>query len=259
MRSRARVCYHPSVPPERPLSDAERALYEWQTWVPDFGEAGQRRLKAATVLVSRCGGVGGSAAYALAAAGVGRLVLAHAGNLRANDLNRQLLMNHAGIGLPRVELAAERLKALNPFVDVEIVAENVSEANAAALVAKADVVVSAAPLFAERYLLNREAVRQGRPLVDCAMYELEGRLMTVVPGKTACLACVYPADPQWKREFPVFGAVSAAVGSLGAMEAIKLIAGMGEPGGKMLAFDLRDWTFRAFAVQRRTDCDVCGK
>ena len=111
----------------------------------------------------------------LAAAGVGKLVLAHAGNLRLDDLNRQLLMTTDWIGKPRVESAVRRLRELNPHVEIETVAENVSEANAADLVSRCDLVVGAAPLFTERLLLNREAVRQGKPLVDCAMYDLEGR------------------------------------------------------------------------------------
>src|SRR3954470_16494825 len=107
--------------PRRP-SEAEQALYEWQTRVPGFGPEGQARLKGASVLVSRVGGVGGTAAYYLAAAGVGRLVLAHAGNVRANDLNRQLLMTHASLGTPRVDVAPRRLRELNPYVEVEAVA-----------------------------------------------------------------------------------------------------------------------------------------
>jgi molybdopterin/thiamine biosynthesis adenylyltransferase len=157
----------------QPLTDAERSLYEWQLDVPGFGEAGQERLKAASVLVSRVGGVGGIVAYQLAAGGVGRLVLAHAGNVRPNDLNRQLLMSHTGIGRPRVELAAQKLRELNPHLAVETVAANVSEANAPDLVGRVDLVVDCAPLFAERLAMNREAVRQQKPLVDCAMYELE--------------------------------------------------------------------------------------
>src|SRR5271155_1349137 len=125
-----------------PLTDEEGAVYEWQMWVPDFGTAGQERLKGSSVLVSRCGGVGGSAAYELAAAGVGRLVLAHAGNLRPSDLNRQLLMTHAGLGKPRIESAAQRLRELNPRLHVEGVAENVSDDNVQRLVAMADLVVS---------------------------------------------------------------------------------------------------------------------
>ena len=89
--------------PDRPLTDADRAIYEWQMWVPGFGEEGQRRLKNASVFVSRVGGVGGTVAYQLAAAGVGRLVLAHAGNVRPDDLNRQLLMTHDWVGRPRME------------------------------------------------------------------------------------------------------------------------------------------------------------
>lgn len=244
----------------QPLTDAERERYQWQLWVPDFGEAGQERLKGASVLISRCGGVGGAAAHQLAAAGVGRLVLAHGGELRANDLNRQLLMSHAGIGQGRVEQAAHRLRELNPHVAIESIAENVSEANAERLVKSVDLVVSCAPLFGERLLLNREAVRHGRPLVDCAMYELDAQLTTVVPGRSPCLACLYPVEPAaWKREFPVFGAVSGMVGSLGAMEAIKLLAGLGEPLlGQLLMADLRAMTFRRVQLRRDPQCRVCG-
>src|SRR5262245_17618288 len=105
----------------RALSEAERALYEWQLDVPGLGLEGQERPKAASVLISRGGGVGGTVALQLAVAGVGRLVLAHAGPIRANDLNRQLLMTYEGIGRPRLEVAAARLRELNPFVEVETV------------------------------------------------------------------------------------------------------------------------------------------
>lgn len=241
------------------LTPDERGRYEWQIWTPHFGEEGQRRLKQATVLVSRIGGVGGTVALQLAAAGVGRLILAHAGDIRLNDLNRQLLMTTAGIGRPRIESAARRLRELNPHVEVETVGENIGEANAAALVARADVLVGAAPLFSERLLLNREAVRQRKPLVDSAMYDLEGRLLTVVPGQSPCLACLHPEPPPgWKREFPVFSAVSSTVGSLAALEVIKLIAGLGQPlTGRLLAFDLGDMSFRTLAIARRAGCQVC--
>src|SRR5205085_4878831 len=140
--------------------------YEWQRWVTGFGEDRQERLKAATVLVTRCGGVGGSVAHHLAAAGIGRLILAHAGNLRPDDLNRQLLMSQAGIGLSRIEQAAQRLREFNPFVEVIPVAENVSAQNVDRLVSQADVVAGCAPTFRERLLLNQAAVLQNRPLVD---------------------------------------------------------------------------------------------
>ena len=103
-----------------PLTDEERAIYEWQLWVHDFGEAGQEALKAATVMVSRIGGLGGMVAYQLAAAGVGRLVLAHAGDVKHSDLNRQLLMTHAALGTSRLDCAVARLRELNPRLDIVV-------------------------------------------------------------------------------------------------------------------------------------------
>lgn len=243
-----------------PLTDDDRAIYEWQIWTPDFGEAGQERLKGSSVLVTRVGGLGGVVAYELAAAGVGRLILAHAGNVKPSDLNRQLLMTHDWIGQPRIESARRRLLDLNPRLEVTAVAENATPGNVAELVRQADVVVDCAPLFEERLLLNREAVRQSKPLVECAMYELEGTLTTMLPGQTPCLACLTPVPPPaWRREFPVFGAVSGAVGCLAAMEAIKVLAGLGTPlAGRMLTMDLRDMSFRLRTLSRRADCPVCG-
>ncbi|HUY88164.1 MAG TPA: HesA/MoeB/ThiF family protein [Pirellulales bacterium] len=242
------------------LTADEQRRYEWQLTVRDFGMEGQRRLKRATVLISRIGGVGGSAALQLAAAGIGRLILAHAGNVRLDDLNRQLLMTTESLGRPRIESAARRLRELNPHVEIETVAENICEGNVAELVGRCDVVVSAAPLFTERLLMNRQAVRWQKPLVDCSMYDLEARLMTVLPGRTPCLECLYPEPPpNWKRQFPVFSAVSCTVGSLAAMETIKVIAGFGGPlAGRLLLGDLRDMSFRTLPIARREDCAACG-
>src|SRR5439155_17191255 len=115
-----------------------------------------------------------------------------------------------------------------------------------------DLVVGCAPLFQERLLMNREAVRQGKPYIDCAMYELELQLTTILPGRTPCLACLYPTVPEtWKREFPVLGAVAATVGSLGAIEAIKVLTGLGEPlQAQMLVADLGSMTFSKVILQR---------
>lgn len=243
------------------LSAEETGRYEWQLTIPDFGVAGQRRLKGTTVLISRVGGIGGSVALQLAAAGIGRLILAHAGNVRLNDLNRQLLMTTAGIGRPRIESARRRLHELNPHIEIECVNENVSEGNAADLVARCDIVVSAAPLFSERLFMNREAVRQNKPMIDCAMYELEGRITTVLPGRTPCLNCLSPeSPPNWKRQFPVLSAVSCTLGSLAAMEVIKVAAGFGEPlASRLLVCDLRAMSFRTLSIDRRKDCECCGR
>src|SRR4051812_23685837 len=109
------------------LTDEERSIYEWQMWVPGVGEEGQRKLKAATVFVSRVGGLGGVVALELAAAGVGRLILAHAGDLQAADLNRQLLQTHDHIGKPRMDNIVQRLRELNPRCELVGIRENVHD------------------------------------------------------------------------------------------------------------------------------------
>lgn len=154
----------------------------------------------------------------------------------------------------------QRLLDLNPRLEIVAVGENVNEDNAARLVEQADVVVDCAPMFEERFAMNRQAVLQRKPLVECAMYDLEATITTVQPGTTPCLACWCPSvPPQWKRQFPVFGAVSGTVGCLAAMEAIKLIAGFGEPlFNRMLRMDLRDMTMQTLALARNPECAVCG-
>ncbi|MCG8649454.1 MAG: HesA/MoeB/ThiF family protein [Pirellulales bacterium] len=242
------------------LTDEERATYQWQMWVPDFGELGQQKLKNAAVMISRVGGVGSVVAYELAAAGVGKLVLAHAGNVKPSDLNRQLLMTHDWLGKPRMESIRRRLLDLNPRLEIVGVQENVDESNAAELVQQCDLIVDCAPLFPERFAMNRQAVLQGKPLVECAMYELEAHITTIVPGQSPCLQCIFPvAPPTWTRQFPVFGAVSGTVACMGAMEAIKVIAGLGDNlAGRLLRFDLREMSFRTFSVTRDHHCSVCG-
>jgi molybdopterin/thiamine biosynthesis adenylyltransferase len=244
-----------------PLTDDERARYEWQVWSAGVGEEGQRKLKAARVLISRIGGVGGTAAYYLAAAGIGRLVLAHAGNIQPSDLNRQLLMTTDRLGTSRVESAVVRLRELNPHVEVVPVAENVSDDNAAGLIDGVDLIIDAAPRFTERLAMNREAVRQRKPLVDAAMYEFDAQLTTIVPGRSPCLACLYPEEPpHWRREFPVFGAVAGTVGALAAVEAIKWITGVGDVlAGTLLCLDLRTMESRRVPLARDPQCAVCGE
>jgi molybdopterin/thiamine biosynthesis adenylyltransferase len=242
------------------MTPEERAIYEWQMWIPGFGEEGQRKLKNASVLISRCGGVGGMVAYELAAAGVGKLVIAHAGNLKPADLNRQLLQTHDHIGKPRIESIVRRLKELNPRLEIVAVAENPSEQNADKLVAQADIVVDAAPLFEERFALNRAAVRQRKPMVECAMYSMDVHVTTIIPGRTPCLQCIVPEKPaNWKRQFPVLGAVSGVAGCLGAVEVVKLITGIGEPlAGVLLVMNLDTMRVRQLKVVREPNCPVCA-
>lgn len=248
------------MPKDMPLTDEEKAIYEWQMWVPDFGEQGQEKLKGASVLVSRVGGVGSVVAYELAAAGVGKLVLAHAGNVKPSDLNRQLLMTYDWLGKPRVQSARRRLHDLNPRIEIETIEENLNEDNAHKIIEKADMVVDCAPLFEERLAMNRAIVEQGKPMVDSAMYDMEAQLTTILPGKSACLACLYPQKPPlWKRQFPVFGAVSGTIACLAAVEAIKVLAGVGTPlTNRLLSIDMRLMMFRALPINRNPQCSVCS-
>jgi len=179
--------------------------------------------------------------------------------LRSDDLNRQILMTHDWIGKPRIESAPRRLKELNPRIEIQTADRNIDESNASDLVAAADIVVACAPLFEERMAMNRTAVAQGKPMVDCAMYEMEASITTILPGRSACLTCVHPQAPAaWKRQFPVFGAVAMMVGAWGAMEAIKLIAGIGAPlADTILLMDMGQGMSRRTAVKRRNDCPVC--
>ena len=242
------------------LSDLDRAIYEWQLDVPGMGEAGQLKLRNSTALVSRVGGLGGPLCFSLAAAGIGKLIIAHAGNLRLDDLNRQILMRYDGVGKPRSESIEKTLRNFNPNIEVEIREENISEENVIPLVEKVDIVFGAAPLFEERLLLNRECVRRKIPLIDCAMFNLEGHVIPIVPHETACLACLYPEiPPHWKRRFPVIGAVSALAANIGAMEGIKLITGIGEAQkGRMIFFDSATMNFQKIALKKNLNCAVCG-
>lgn len=199
-------------------------------------------------------------AFSLAAAGVGKLIIAHAGALKPSDLNRQILMASGFTGSSRADCAAETLHRFKPEIKVTTVAENITELNAAKLVHDADIVFSCAPLFEERLLMNRECVRQKKPLIDSAMFNLEGQVTVVVPGQTACLACLYPEKPpHWKRRFPVIGAVSALVANIGAMEGIKHIASFGDSSaGNMLLIDTNSMRLERIKLKRNPDCPVCG-
>lgn len=244
----------PSLTPE------ELAVYQWQMDLAGFGESGQRRLKAASVFISRVGGVGGLVALQLAAAGVGKLILAHGGLLKSSDLNRQLLQTHDNLGRSRIDNIVRRLLELNPRLKIEAFAENPSESNAARIVSNADIIVDAAPLFEERFALNRAAVMARKPMIECAMYAMEARITCILPGQTPCLNCfVAEPPPDWKRRFPVLGAVSGTVGCLGAAEVVKLITGTGSPlAGVLLTMDLASMEFRRFKIHRRRDCPVCA-
>lgn len=241
------------------LTPEELETYGWQLDLPGFGVEAQKRLKHATVFISRVGGLGGLVALQLAAAGIGRLILATGGNLLPSDLNRQLLQTHDHLGKPRIESIVRRLRDLNPRLEIMAHDENISNDNALRIAAGADVLVDAAPLFEERFAINRASVQLQKPLVECAMFALEASITTFLPGTTGCLSCLHPQPPpDWKRRFPVLGAVSGSVACLGAIEAIKLITGLGRPLlGSLLRMDLASMEFRKYRIRPLPGCPVC--
>ena len=243
------------------LSERELERYKRQLMHHGFTPEHQSRLKTASVLVAGVGGLGGAAATYLAVAGIGGLRLAHYGTLTLSNMNRQTLMTDERIGEARVLQAKDRIKELNPHVEVEICNEKTSERNVGDLLNGADIALSARPNFDERRTLNKGCVKRHIPMIEAAMNGMEGYLFNVIPGLTPCLECLYPEDdPGWKElGFPVFGAVSGMLGCIMAVEAIKLLTGYGKPMiSRMLIFNALDMTFRKVKVRRDEDCPSCG-
>lgn len=241
------------------LSAAEWERYARQIGPGVLSREGQERLKRSTVLVTRVGGMGGPAAQGLVMAGVGRVIIAHGGAMISADLNRQVLGSEGGIGRLRAEHFAARLRELNRFVAVESIDHEPDDAEADALAERCDLLIASPPNFAERLRLNHAAVRAGKPLVDAAQWGLGGTLIVVRPGETACLTCVYPDEPPFEEFFPVVGAISSTIGSLAALEAIKILSGTGEPlFGKMFVYDGLRGIPSVVALRRNAGCPVCS-
>ncbi|MGB0993068.1 MAG: HesA/MoeB/ThiF family protein [Akkermansiaceae bacterium] len=234
--------------------------YTWQQDVTGFSAEAQDVLKNSTALVSRVGGLGGPLAFSLAAAGVGKIILAHAGELRPDDLNRQILMTHEGLGAARHEQAAETLLRFNADLEVVSVGENITENNVTELVGQSDIVFGCAPLFEERLLMNRESVAQGKFFVDSAMYNTEGQVLAVRPGVSSCLACLTPTPPAgWKRRFPVLGAVSAMVAQIGVLEGIKLLTDYAPAQtNTLIHMDTSSMKLSKISVTQNPDCPHCS-
>lgn len=240
-------------------NDTER--YKRQLMLQGFTPDHQRRLRNSTAIVAGVGGLGGTAALYLAAAGIGRLILVHAGNLTLSNMNRQILMKHKAIGKSRVVQAKKTIQEMNPEVEVDIFDERILAANVGMLVRSAQIALSARPNFSERRILNKACIEKGIPLVEAAMNGMEGYIFNVIPRVTSCIHCVYPEDdPSWEElGFPVLGAVSGMLGCIMALEAIKLLTGYGKPLlSKMLVFNTLDMEFRKVGIPRNELCEVCG-
>lgn len=243
------------------LTDFEREKYRRQIMIPGFGEEAQEKLKAASALVMRVGGLGGPMALWLAAGGIGRLLLAHAGKLTPSNLNRQILMRGDSIGQPRAPQAAETILRFNPDCHVEAIGEEPTPERVEEWVSQVDIVCLATPDFRERHWLSDACVKLRKPMVFAGMDDMEAQLTTMVPGQTPCVRCLMPEVPEWWEPygFPVLGAVPGSLGALAAIEAIKVITGFGTPLlGKLLLYDCADMTFTTYEIHRDPNCPACA-
>lgn len=260
--NRAPKAYKAPMSAPRELTPEERKRYARQTSIPDLGEQGQALLRSKTALVTRVGGLGGPAAVSLAMAGIGKLIVAHGSVLIEPDLNRQLLFCESDLGKPRYAAAKRTLEGLSRFVQVEALDHEPDDAEALELAKRADIVLSCPPGWTERHRLNRACVQTGTPLIEAGMRGLEGIMTAIVPGRTACLECYMPSQPPppFEEYFPVLGAVSHALGSMAACEAIKVLTGLGKPlYNRIFQMDLGTMQFRTHKLRRRPDCPVCGQ
>jgi molybdopterin/thiamine biosynthesis adenylyltransferase len=240
------------------LSQYDRDRYDRQMMIRGFGEEGQEKLKKAKVVVAGGGGLGSPSSIYLAAAGVGTIRIIDRDKVDLSNLNRQVLHWDKDIGRKKVESAAEKLSQLNKGIRVEAIEETIDESNVSELVGDSDVIIDAMDNLPARYLLNKTAIEKGIPFIHGAVYGMEGRAMTVVPGKSACLRCIYRGlIPQDK--FPVLGAAPAVIGCIQATEAIKYIVGIGKLlTDRLLVYDGLSMRFVEFSVKRDPKCEHCG-
>lgn len=242
------------------LTPKELERYERQIRLPALGKEGQRRLKGAKVIVVGAGGLGSPCSIYLAVAGVGSITIYDSDVVELSNLNRQVLHGDDDVGRAKAESAKEKLSRLNRDIKVETFSERLTEENVEEAIRDKDVVMDCLDNFATRYLINEACLRMGKPLVHATIYGLEGHLTTIIPGETPCIACLYGSTPPPETEpFPVMGMAPGVIGTLEALEAIKLLSGLGRPfSGRLLRFDGEEGLFEVFEVKRRRDCPICG-
>lgn len=246
------------------FSPEERQRYARHFDLPGFGPHSQERLRAGRVLVVGCGGLGSPALYYLAAAGVGRLGLMDSDTVDISNLQRQILHATPDIGRPKIDSAVGRLRALNPHVRLAPHAEHLAADNARDLFAPYDVVLDCTDNFAAKYLINDVCVAMKKPYVHAGISGFCGQLMTVLPGQSACLRCLFPeppplAGPEVPPAAGPLGAVPGVVGSLQAVEAIKFLAGIGALlTDALLTYDALEAEFRSIHATRKHACPACG-
>lgn len=242
------------------FSDEEVERYARHLMLKELGGPGQQRLRAATVALVGAGGIGAPASLYLAAAGAGRLILIDFDDVALSNLQRQILFDTADVGRPKVERAAERLRALNPGVRVETRRERLDPETAARLIEGADVVVDGTDDFATRFAVNDACVRARTPLVAAAVGRWGGQLGVFEGGP--CWRCLVPQTPPQAETCAAVGVVGALTGVIGAaaaLETIKLATGAGEPlTGRLLVYDGLAAEARVVRVAADPTCPTCG-
>ena len=257
----------PEPPPPPPdfggLSDAEIERYARQLVLPEWGTAAQLAISEANVLVVGAGALAAPVATYLVGAGVGRLGILDPDDVELSNLHRQTLHFTPDLGVPKAESAAAKLRFLNPDVIVEPYQVRLEEENAAALIEGQDVVVDCSDSFATRYAVNAACCAAGVRLVEAGVLGLQGMVMSIKPGRTACYRCAFPAAPADApscADAGVLGPAAGVIGSLQALEAMKLVTGVAPAiADGFLQVDLASGDFLRVHAARRADCPDCGK
>lgn len=247
------------------LSPSELSRYSRHILLDQIGVEGQRRLVVSRVLVVGAGGLGSPAALYLAAAGIGTLGIADFDQVEGHNLQRQILHDTASVGSPKVASAANRLLAINPNIDVVQHAEGITPENAVGIFEDYDVVVDGTDNFTSRYLNNDAAFFARKPLVFGSVFKFDGQVSVFDPANGGpCYRCLFP-DPPLPGSVPgcgeagVIGALCGVIGSLQALESIKLLLGIGETlKGRLLTYDALAQTFRTLELKRSPSCKLCG-
>ncbi len=246
-------------------TEQEIQRYARHILLPELGGIGQDRLRRGRVLVAGAGGLGSPVALYLAAAGVGTIGLIDDDHVELSNLQRQILHDTGSIGRKKVESGVERLRAVNPLVDVRPIAARIDAGNVDALVADYDVICDGTDNFATRFLLADAAFAARRTLVSAAILRFEGQIATFKPHETGpCYRCLHPEAPPPGlvpscAEAGILGAVAGVMGSLQATEALKEVAAIGESlAGRLLLWDALGARMRTIELPRDPDCACCG-
>jgi molybdopterin/thiamine biosynthesis adenylyltransferase/rhodanese-related sulfurtransferase len=246
------------------LSSHEVARYSRHLIMPEVGLDGQRRLKAASVLLIGAGGLGSPLGLYLAAAGIGRIGLVDFDVVDFSNLQRQILHGTPDVGRPKLHSAKDRLNAINPEVQIDLHETRLTSANALDIIKPYDIVIDGTDNFPTRYLTNDACVLLKKPNVYGSIFRFDGQASVFHPPHGPCYRCLYPEPPP-PGEVPscaeggVLGILPGLVGCIQATEAVKLILGNGEPLiGRLLLYDALRMSFREFKVRRNPKCPVCG-